>query len=65
MSFTCPECRRTSYHPVDEQVGWCGACEAFTRDTPQQTEALAAKLISEGQPALAAHVRRRLAKGQT
>jgi hypothetical protein len=30
MSFTCPKCRRTSYHPEDERFGYCGACKRFT-----------------------------------
>ena len=30
MSFTCPKCWRTSYHPEDEQWGYCGACHDFT-----------------------------------
>ncbi len=34
MSFTCPKCHRTSYHPGDELHGWCAGCEAFT-GTPQ------------------------------
>lgn len=30
MSFTCPRCWRTSYHPDDEQYGYCGNCHDFT-----------------------------------
>jgi hypothetical protein len=30
MSFTCPVCQRTSYHPEDEKWGYCGACHDFT-----------------------------------
>lgn len=29
MSFTCPECGRTSHHPEDEKQGYCGACHKF------------------------------------
>lgn len=29
-SFTCPECERTSYHPVDAEEGYCGACRDWT-----------------------------------
>jgi hypothetical protein len=27
--FTCPVCRRTSYHPADIQNRYCGACSQF------------------------------------
>lgn len=30
-SFTCPRCRRTSYHPTDVAEGYCGACHDWTR----------------------------------
>jgi hypothetical protein len=30
MSFTCPVCHRTSYHPEDEQWGYCGNCHDYT-----------------------------------
>ncbi|HTF53622.1 MAG TPA: hypothetical protein VK735_39770 [Pseudonocardia sp.] len=30
MSFTCPECGRSSHHPKDEEFGYCGACHDFT-----------------------------------
>ena len=29
----CPQCERTSYHPMDVQEGYCGACHEFTRGT--------------------------------
>lgn len=29
MSFTCPDCGRTSYHPKDEQLCYCGNCHEF------------------------------------
>lgn len=28
-SFTCPKCRRTSWHPDDVKHGYCGACHEF------------------------------------
>ena len=28
-SFTCPDCRRTSYHPQDVANQYCGACHVF------------------------------------
>lgn len=31
MSFTCPECGRTSYHPVDEVEGYCGSCHKYVQ----------------------------------
>ena len=30
MSFTCPVCWRTSYHPDDEKYGYCGNCHDYT-----------------------------------
>lgn len=30
MSFTCPKCHMTSYHPKDEEHGYCGNCHDFT-----------------------------------
>jgi hypothetical protein len=30
MSFLCPRCGRTSYHPEDEKEGYCGACHDYT-----------------------------------
>lgn len=29
MSFTCPDCGRTSYHPEDEANSYCGHCHTF------------------------------------
>jgi ribosomal protein L37E len=31
-SITCPRCGRTSYHPVDVQERYCGACRAWHAD---------------------------------
>jgi len=31
-SFTCPRCNATSFHPDDIANGYCGRCEAFTRE---------------------------------
>lgn len=28
--FTCPVCKRTSYHPEDVAEGYCGHCHKFT-----------------------------------
>ena len=36
MSFTCPECKRTSHHPMDEKYGWCSACQRYTGSKPIQ-----------------------------
>lgn len=30
MSFLCPRCGRTSYHPDDEKHGYCGGCHDYT-----------------------------------
>ena len=30
VSFTCPKCGRTSYHPKDAEEGYCGACNEWT-----------------------------------
>ena len=32
MSFICPKCKATSYHPEDERYGYCGNCHEFTGD---------------------------------
>lgn len=32
VSFTCPDCGRTSHHPVDEAEKYCGACHTFPHD---------------------------------
>ena len=29
-SITCPVCKRTSYHPMDVEMGWCGNCHGYT-----------------------------------
>lgn len=29
-SITCPVCGMRSWHPMDVQEGYCGACHAFT-----------------------------------
>lgn len=31
-SFTCPDCKRTSFHPADVINAYCGACHAFKND---------------------------------
>lgn len=31
-SVTCPDCGRTSYHPMDVQERYCGACHCFLDD---------------------------------
>jgi hypothetical protein len=33
LSFTCPVCHMTSYHPKDVEYGYCGNCHEFTRST--------------------------------
>lgn len=34
-SITCPVCHMTSYHPKDIKEGFCGNCNAWTRDDPR------------------------------
>lgn len=48
MSYTCPDCGKTSFHPVDEVEGYCGACHKYTR-LPQllQDEATSRETIRE------------------
>lgn len=33
-SITCPQCKRTSYHPEDIRQRYCGACHAFHDELP-------------------------------
>jgi hypothetical protein len=37
MSFTCPDCGRTSHHPKDEQFSYCGNCHEF-KDANREDE---------------------------
>lgn len=30
VSFTCPKCGSTSYHPQDVLEGYCGSCHDWT-----------------------------------
>lgn len=60
MAYTCPRCHLVSFNPTDERVGWCAACDDFTRDTREQTVELVNDLIDEGRCQLAAAVTRRL-----
>lgn len=59
-TFECPQCHRVSHNPTDALVGWCGACEEFTRDTPMETMELIERLHRQGQTILAHTVQRRL-----
>jgi len=34
VSFTCPYCKMTSHHPMDEKFRYCGNCRWFTADGP-------------------------------
>jgi hypothetical protein len=29
-SITCPVCGKTSYHPTDVEMGYCGYCHGYT-----------------------------------
>lgn len=37
LSYTCPACGRTSYHPEDVKQRYCGACHVFG-DEPRVLE---------------------------
>lgn len=60
LPFVCSACGWRSYSVVDLEVGWCGRCRLFTRDTPEQTSAIADTIEQRGEPILAGYVRRRL-----
>lgn len=51
QSFTCPRCRRTSYHPEDVRHGYCGACHDYAG--ANQVE----QLPTRSEPALAGALR--------
>jgi hypothetical protein len=34
-AFTCPRCGAVSYHPKDEEHGYCAKCHEFTGGKPQ------------------------------
>jgi hypothetical protein len=54
VKFTCPRCGAVSYHPKDEQHGYCGACHDFTGPTDEQA-ATVAKLVREISAILTGH----------
>ncbi|HEY4441637.1 MAG TPA: hypothetical protein VGN14_14355 [Candidatus Elarobacter sp.] len=64
MSVTCPRCRLTSHSPVDEEVGWCTRCEAFTSKTLDEVAQIADAIAERGDEGLALAVRRRLAQAR-
>jgi hypothetical protein len=35
VSYTCPQCGKTSHHPDDERNGYCGNCHAYTSLDPR------------------------------
>lgn len=35
VGFCCPVCFRVSYHPMDDLLGYCGHCRAWTRLGPE------------------------------
>ena len=37
VAFTCRLCGMTSYHPKDEEQGYCSACHAFTGQPKVET----------------------------
>jgi ribosomal protein L37E len=42
-SFTCPRCGRRSWHPVDVDEGYCGACHDWTGERTRQAGDSSAK----------------------
>ena len=53
MSFTCPRCGMTSYHPVDEREGYCARCRDFTEErtkTPPSRSDPATRAASDDPP---------------
>lgn len=60
MPYECPRCLKTSHNPIDALVGWCGLCEAYTRDQPDRTRAIAEQLREQGKTSLADTVLYRL-----
>ncbi len=32
-TFTCPDCRRVSHHPMDVHNSYCGNCNAYKWET--------------------------------
>lgn len=47
-SFTCPKCRKTSWHPDDVQNGYCGHCHEFVSVDGFVTVPTLAELSAEG-----------------
>lgn len=48
-SITCPKCGRTSWHPDDVRMGYCGACHAVTTWQLSDAQAqLFAALVTAG-----------------
>lgn len=39
MSFTCPDCGRTSQHPDDASNAYCANCHEFKNDDPDEEDA--------------------------
>lgn len=35
-SFTCPDCKMTSYNPNDVYWNYCGNCHRFIYDVPKR-----------------------------
>lgn len=60
--YVCPACLRASHSTADETLGWCGACEGFTRDSPAQTRRIIARMRRSGDEVVADNAERRMAR---
>lgn len=52
-SITCPVCSKTSHHPADMLLGWCGNCEQFTGKTEEEIRKAIVALEQKGEPDVA------------
>lgn len=57
--FLCPRCEKESWHPTDLKLGWCAACEDFTRDKRGETRRIIARIATYDRE-LAGSAQRRL-----
>jgi hypothetical protein len=56
MSYVCPACGAESFHPRDEEFGFCARCHAFTGSAAQWAAYLAA--VERGEVPMRAEPRR-------
>jgi hypothetical protein len=46
-SITCPVCHKTSYHPTDVEMGYCGNCHGYT--SPVDPLATARRVVRQAE----------------